>query len=245
MTAPPLLAPVPGSGRTYTASRRVRWGDVDRRRRLRLDAVARYLQDVANDDTRDLGHDHMAPWVVRRTTIIVEAPPALGEVVALTTFSGGLGSRWAERRTSLQGEEGGHVEAASVWISVDPVSGRPARLTPQFLDAYGEAAGDRRVDARLHHPRPPEGADRRPWALRSTDHDPLGHVNNAATWEPFEDELDRRGLVPGWAEVEYGDAVEPTDEAVLVSEQDPTGTVRAWLTVDGTVRASAVAHPRT
>ena len=245
MAEPAAFVPVPELGRTYTGRRRVRWGDVDRHGRLRLDALARHLQDVANDDTRDLGHDHTAPWVVRRTTIAVEVPPALGEVLELTTFGGGLGSRWAERRTSVRGDGGGRVEAASVWISVDRTTGRPARLTEEFLAAYGASAGDRRGDARLHHPPPPAGADRRPWPLRSTDHDPLGHVNNAATWEPVEDELDRRGVVPAWAEVEYGDAIGPRDEVTLVSDRDAAGTVRTWLTVDGRVRASAVVHPPT
>ena len=39
----------------YQASRRVRLGDASPRGRLRLDACARYLQDIANDDSRDAG----------------------------------------------------------------------------------------------------------------------------------------------------------------------------------------------
>ena len=48
-----ILVPVPGRGRVYTASRRVRLGDADPGGRLRLDAIARYVQDVSDDDTRD------------------------------------------------------------------------------------------------------------------------------------------------------------------------------------------------
>ncbi|MGI8939841.1 MAG: acyl-ACP thioesterase domain-containing protein [Iamia sp.] len=237
------FVPLPSAGRRFTASRRVRWGDVDRHRRLRLDAVARYLQDVANDDTRDLGQDPMAPWIVRRTTIAIDEPPALGEVLHLTTFGGGVGSRWAERRTSVVGKRGARVEAASLWISIDAATGRPARLTDQFLASYGEVAAGRQVSARLRHERPDAGAARRAWSLRSTDHDPLGRVNNAATWEPVEDELARREVVPRWAEIEYGDAIEPADDVTLVSQADPAGTVQVWLTVDGAVRASVVVRP--
>ncbi|HXH57069.1 acyl-ACP thioesterase domain-containing protein [Iamia sp.] len=235
------LVPVPDRGRRYSATRRVRWGDVDRRGRLRLDALARYLQDVANDDTRDAGHDPMAPWVVRRTGVRVVSPPTLLEDLTLTTFNGGIGSRWAERRTSITGDRGGHVETASLWIFLDPSTNRPARLTAEFLDTYAEAAMGRTVKARLSHGRPPDGAERRAWPLRSTDHDPLGHVNNAATWAPVEDELDRRGMVPRWAEVEYGDAIGPTDEVELFSTLTAEGTVAMWLVTDGAVRASAVA----
>lgn len=243
MSEPAAFVPVPEAGRTFTASRRVRWGDVDRHGRMRLDSLARHLQDVANDDTRDVGHDAMAPWVVRRTTVEVVTPPRLGEVLTLTTFNGGFGSRWAERRTSITGDSGASVEAASLWIYVDPTTGRPARLTPEFHAAYGEAAGGRKVGARLHHAKPPPDAVGRPWPLRSTDHDPLGHVNNAATWEPVEDELDRLGVVPRWAEIEYGDAIEPADAVEVVSTTDDEGTVAVWLTVAGAVRASALVRP--
>lgn len=241
--AAPVLVPVPERGRRYSATRRVRWGDVDRRGRFRLDALARYLQDVANDDTRDAGHDPKAPWVVRRTVVHVVSPPALLEELTLTTFNGGIGSRWAERRTSITGDRGGHIETASLWVFLDPTTNRPARLTAEFLDTYAEAAMGRTVKARLSHGRPPEGAERRPWPVRSTDHDLLGHVNNAATWAPVEDELDHRGVVPRWAEVEHGEGIGPTDEVELVSTLIGEGIVAMWLVVEGAVRASAVAGP--
>lgn len=237
----PFVA-LPDDGRRFRASRRVRWGDVDRRGRLRLDAVARYLQDVAGDDTRDLGDRPTAPWVVRRTTIAIDEPPAVGEVLHLTTFGGGVGGRWAERRTSITGDSGARIEAAALWISIDPRTGRPSRLTSRFLEAYGPTSAARRVSARRRHPPPPPGAAVRAWVQRSTDHDPLGHVNNAATWEPVEDELARRDLVPVGAELEYGDAIEPTDEVTLVSRTDPPDTVAVWLVVGDAVRASAVVH---
>jgi acyl-ACP thioesterase len=42
--------PVPRRGRTYSARRRLRLADMDASGRLRLDALARFLQDVAIDD---------------------------------------------------------------------------------------------------------------------------------------------------------------------------------------------------
>lgn len=235
----PEFVPTPLSGRTFTTERRIRWGDTDQHRRLRLDATARYLQDVANDDTRDAGHDPFAPWVVRRTAIAIIQPVVLGEMVAVTTFSGGLGSRWGERRTSIVGADGGRVEAASLWVFVDPVSGRPVRLTDAFHATYDEAAGGRSVSARLRHPAPPPTAVGRPWPLRSTDMDGLAHVNNAATWAAVEDELSRRGITPVHAEIEYPDAIAPDDEVELLANEDAEGTLSIWLTAGGTVRASA------
>lgn len=245
LPVPPEIVPLPASGRTFTVERRVRWGDTGPDGRLRLDALARYLQDVANDDTRDAGHDPFEPWLVRRTSLAVEQPFVLGEVVSLTTFSGGNGSRWGERRTHVVGDRGGHVESAALWIFVDPVSGRPARLSQQIRDTYGEAAAGRTVSARLRHDGPPDDdsdVERRPWVLRSTDLDKLGHVNNAATWAAVEDELARLKVrAGGFAEIEYPDALQLGDEVELRSIHDAeTGVLHLWLVVEEKVRASAI-----
>ena len=239
---PPEIVPLPAAGRTFTVDRRVRWGDTGPDGRLRLDALAR-------DDTRDAGHDPFEPWLVRRTSLVVHQPFVLGELMSLTTFSGGNGSRWGERRTHVVGDKGGHLESAALWIFFDPVSGRPARLSQQIHDTYGEAAAGRTVSARLRHDGLPgaddpvaEDVDARPWPLRSTDLDKLGHVNNAATWAAVEDELARRKVrVAGFAEIEYPDALELGDEVELRSVHDESGGVlHLWLVVGEKVRASAV-----
>ena len=141
---------------------------------------------------------------------------------------------------------GAHIEVAALWVYVDPASGRPARLTPAFHEAYDEAAGGRTVQARLRHgpPPAPDGepgseVESRPWPLRSTDIDRLAHVNNAATWAAVEDELDRRGLVAGAAELEYPDAIAPRSSAELRVALGEAGTLALWLLVADKVVASA------
>lgn len=236
----PALVPLPDEGRRFTTRRRVRWGDADPAGRLRLDAVARYLQDLANDDSRDAGIASTR-WVVRSTAIEVAVPVGVGEELTLTTFASGIGAGWAERRTVLAGHRGGRVEAASTWVCVDE-AGRPSRLGADFLAVYGATAGGRRVPVRLRNPAPAPEAERRPWPLRSTDLDGLGHVNNAATWEPVEDELARLGVVPAAAFLEHGAGIGPADRVELASA--PVGaTVAVWLLVGDEVRASVVVVP--
>ena len=58
----------------------------------------------------------------------------------------------------------------------------------------------------------------------------------------MEDELWRRRLVPGRAELEYREALDPGDEVVLQSEA-VGGEIRLWLTVGGEVRASSTVVP--
>ena len=69
------MEPLPSQGRTFTARRRVRLTDMDARGRLRLDAVARFLQDVAIDDVDETGWgapDHL--WFVRSMRVDVLEP---------------------------------------------------------------------------------------------------------------------------------------------------------------------------
>lgn len=225
----------PSSGRRFETSRRVRLADADPTGRLRLDALARFLQDVGNDDTADAGHDASAPWVTRRTTVRVDAWPRIGERLEVTTWCGGIGSHFAERRTTLRSPSG-TVEVAATWVHVDETTGRPARLPAWFLETYAAAADGRRITARLAHGAPPPDAATQRWPVRWTDLDVVGHMNNAAYWEAVEEVCHQHEVVPVFAEVEYAAGIDAGDDVVLHT----VGSGAMWLVVDGTVRGSAV-----
>jgi acyl-ACP thioesterase len=230
----------------FEGERRVRLGDVGPTDRLRFDAVARYLQDIARDDSADSGLENPMGWVVRRTVIEVARPPVFQERVRLCTWCSGIGSRWAERRTSITGEHGGSVETATVWVHVDPATGRPARLGAGFAEHYAESAAGRVADARLaHDPCPDEQASRRAWPLRHVDYDVLGHVNNAAAVAVVEEVLGERG--GPWAdvrvEIEYREPVQPGEQLELVvAGQDEA--VGVWLVAPGSTHLTARVMPR-
>jgi acyl-ACP thioesterase len=220
------------TGRRYTTNRTVRLGDAGLDGTLRLDALARFLQDVAADDAADVGL-RSATWVVRRTALDVAGRPRFGERIELTTFCGGLGSRWAERRTVVVGPTS-RIEAASVWVYVDEASGRPAALPARFLEAYEESAAGRTVSSRLTLPAPQDDTttERRPWPLRPTDFDVLGHVNNSVYWAIVED----APLVDGIVELEYRSAIDPSTEVELVVSGSRG---ERWLVSDAGVHAAA------
>ncbi len=232
------LVTLPVAGRIFEGHRRVRLGDASPGGRLRLDALARYLQDVSSDDTRDAGIADEITWVVRRLGVAVERFPVFTEDLDVRTFCSGTGPRWAERRVSVVGDRGGHVEAATLWVSVDG-QGRPAALPRGFMELFGAAAAGRTVRARLAHPPPPPAVAVRPWALRFADIDVLGHVNNAAYWAAVEEVLaERRHLrAPLRAELEFRAPLErrPT---VDVCVQDVEDGVRMWFTDAPVVFAS-------
>jgi acyl-ACP thioesterase len=228
----PELVPPPPSGRVFRTERRVRVADADEHGRLRLDAVARFVQDIGSDDVTDAGLDPATPWVIRRSAVRVEGWPQLGERLEVATWCGGIGSRWAERRVSFVGRDS-RVEVATLVIHLDG-TGRPARVPDVFHERYGEAAQGRTLSSRLSLPAPSEGAGRRPWPLRSTDLDVMGHVNNAIPWAVVEDEHHRWGELPTEATVEWLGAIEAGDEVEVV-----TAGELLWLAVGGAVRVAA------
>ena len=236
----------PSSGRVFEGARRVRLADVSPAGRLRLDAAARFLQDVSADDTADSGLPDAEAWVVRKTTIEVAEFPRYLEPIELATWCSGTGSHWAERRISIIGAQGGAVEAATTWVHFDTESGRPSRIPVGFDAIYGEATGGRRVKARLDHPDLPTGArEGFRWPLRFTDFDVLGHVNNAACWQIVEEALAaRRDLrAPLRAEVQHRTAIE-RGATVEVTVADDDGALSLWARADGDVAMSAVVAPR-
>ena len=119
-------------------------------------------------------------WVVRRMVVEVRQFAIFGEVLELTTFCSGIGSRWAERRVSAIGDRGAVMDAATLWVHLDLDTMTPKRLPAVFDRVYGEAAAGRTVRSRLVHDAPPSGAVSTRWPVRFADFDLLDHMNNAA-----------------------------------------------------------------
>ena len=186
-----LLPRSPGV-RAYSHPRRPGFADCAPSGRIRLDALACWLQDIAYADVEDAGLAQSAVWVVRRTRIRVNRFPRFGERFELTTFCSGLGRMWAERRTDVTrtGESAPDVEAVSLWVHLDLEHWRPTPLSANEIAMYGGAPQERRVSARLRHPPPSPDADgAATWIFRATECDIADHVNNAAYWQPLEEEL--------------------------------------------------------
>src|SRR5215210_7060363 len=146
------LVEAPAAGRVFRHPVAVGLADVTPAGRARLDAVARWLQDAAWADVADAGVQDEGLWVVRRLELHAQRAPRFPEALELATFCSGRGPLWAERSTTLRSAGGAHVDAVALWVHLDSRGVRPRPLPPSFDAIYGEAAGGRRVRARLSHP---------------------------------------------------------------------------------------------
>lgn len=219
--------------RRFRTEKTVGLSDVDASGRLRLDVVARFLQDAASEDVIDVGRPPKGHfWVVRRTELEVVEPFADDLRVEIETWASGTAPTAASRRYTLRGSSGGHIEAESLWIHLDRDL-RPLRLDDGFLEIYGPSAEGRRASTRLTLPAPTV-APSRAWPLRVTDIDRLGHVNNAAYWTPVEElwagRLDGRirAVLEHRKPIDLGEHVELAHDGDML-----------WLVVGGEVRAAA------
>jgi acyl-ACP thioesterase len=247
----PIFLTEPAAGRVYTSRRIVRSTDVTPSGRLRLDALARYLQTIAEDDVAESGLAEPVVWLVRRCELRIATLPGMGDRFALRTFCSGVGPRWAERTTTLVTPDG-HLlaQATAVWAAVSHADGRPVPLSAEFTAIYGPSAAGRIATARLSHSRPDPAelgsarngaagcARPRDWPLRATDFDTAGHVNNTVHWQVVEDELAAVGWLPSVAEIEYQRAIMPGCLPRLITEHDENQT-RLWLLDGDRVLASA------
>lgn len=239
-----LPTPLPQVGRRFTATRKVRLGDVTPKGRLRLDAVARYLQDVATDDSLDGHYEEPHSWVVRRTQMWVTNFPKYLDQVELTTWCGALGSHWAERRTQIKSSGSVAIECAALWVRVDFKTMKPVALSPELVELLQSATGGRKISSRLEIGKNlPDlfgnDATTKEWPIRFSDMDAVGHLNNAAYWEVLEEYLGANSgkRAPLKATVEHHGAIDPGDKVRIVTQKIDGRIVIRHILADDTVAA--------
>lgn len=250
VTTPHTLAPAPPPERCFESARPIRTADVDSAYRLRLDGVARYLQDIGSDNLAAFGFDDTDPlWVVRRTVIDVHRPAVWPDRIRLRRWCAAHSTRWSAMRVQLTSDGDALIETEGFWINIGTDTGMPAWISDGLLEVLGSTTDEHRLRWRPWlSATPPETDDRedldvgdRTFHLRTTDIDPFNHVNNATYWHAVEEYLADRpdlGEVPHRAVVEHLSPIFARDHVRIRAIDDDT-SLRLWFLVDGEARAVA------
>ena len=247
-----VLAPPPPTELCFQATRPVRTADVDSAYRLRLDGLARYLQDIGSDNLAAFGFDRTDPlWVVRRTVIDVLRPAVWPGRVHLRRWCSAHSTRWSAMRVQVTGDEGALIETEGFWINIGADTGLPAWISDGLLENLASTTEEHRLRWKPWLSATPPSDDRdgqddwdtpdRTFHLRTTDIDPFNHVNNATYWHAVEECLaDRPDLheAPYRAVVEHLSPVFPRDHVRLRTSADDA-SLSLWFLVEGDVRAVA------
>ena len=183
--------------------------------RARLDAIARWLQDVAYLDLVDAGFEGRGVWVVRRARMRVERFPQFGDELVVSTFCSGIGRFSAERRTTVRGESALRRGGRRSGSGSTPRACARRASHPSSTTIYGTSARGREAKVRLRHPDPPANARSGPWSFRASDVDVAGHVNNSHYWGAIEEELAGGEPEAFDGEIEYRDPGQPGVAEIL------------------------------
>ncbi|WP_430333828.1 acyl-[acyl-carrier-protein] thioesterase [Rhodococcus sp. ACT016] len=250
VTAPHVLAPPPPADRCFETTRPIRTADVDSAYRLRLDGIARYLQDIGSDNLAAFGFDDTDPlWIVRRTVIDVLRPAVWPDRIRLRRWCAAHSTRWSAMRVQVTGDEGALIETEGFWINIGTETGMPARISDGLLESLASTTDEHRLrwkpwlptTAPAEDDQEDDATPDRTFHLRTTDIDPFNHVNNATYWHAVEECLaDRPDLheAPYRAVVEHLSPIFARDHVHLRTRSDDT-SLSVWFLVEGEVRAVA------
>lgn len=233
----------------------VRAGDVDPYNRLRLDSVARYLQDIAEEELESGFFHRTDPnWIVRRTVIDVIRPIVWPDRVALRRWCSAMSTRWTNMRVRITSDHGGLLETEGFWIKLNESTNMPTRISDEALAHLARTTSEHRLRWRpwMTDPCPPESDTDLPFPVRATDIDQYNHVNNAAYWQAVEHFLvDFPKLVAGGhrAVIEYAAPVLARQHITVRSRYEPgdrgsgNPALRLWFIVGDTVTATVRVGP--
>ena len=160
--------------------------DVAHDKTLRIEAMARFFQDMAilHSSRVGAGPDQLFPkglvWFLHRLEVRVQHYPVLGDKVTLSTWSRAFRQYMGLREYTIESEQGIAVQASSVWVFFDFRKKRVTRAPEEMAAAY-ESESRAQFDDELYQWKPgkvtaPEVQI--PAALRHGDYDINGHVNN-------------------------------------------------------------------
>lgn len=241
----PLVA-VPDSGHIFDVTRRLGTVDMDENQNLRIDGIARHLQDAGVDhlihmDALDT-HPH---WIVRRTVIDVLQPITWPAQLRIRRWCSGISPRWCTMRARIDSDTGGLIETEGFWIHMNKDTMSPSRVADEFFDLMCTTTADHRLRWRqwLDTPLPTTPGTRFP--LRRTDTDHFQHITNTAYWHAIHEfTADATELTqsPHRFVLEYNKPIR-YGELLDIHTTRNTDTLTLWFSVAGDTRAIAQLLP--
>lgn len=251
------LPPIHPQSRVFDAEYRIRVDDVDPTMTVRLDGIARFLQDIAIDMMEQSDYGQTSPfWIVRRTIVDVVEPITWPGDVTVRRWCSAASTRWVNMRQQVIGRPDtnafnpdtrspGLVETESFSIHVTR-DGRPARIDDAVLDNWSAGVTELRLRWRsMNVTEIPDSAEETVYPLRPSDFDMFEHMNNATYWFAVEQYLRQWPEVvdgPFRAVIEYLKPVPVTDRLIIRSARTADGFA-LWFLHDDTLTTTVTVAP--
>jgi acyl-CoA thioester hydrolase len=246
--------PVEGVDNGYLTGYRVRFDEAGPDGLVRASTLLRYAQDVAWRHSEHLGFDRGwyqergLGWVVRGLELELRHPIPMGHTLRVSTAVVGHRRIWARRLGECRLADGRLAATVTTdWVLLDSRS-RVVRIPADF----GVAFSNPEVRSEIIRVPAPDGAPSHSLGLRvrTSELDPLDHVNNAV----YVDWLDEALLAAGWpptgvagearaTRIEYLASAARGDDATVELHGGPAGWTAVIRRADGLELVRATNQP--
>jgi medium-chain acyl-[acyl-carrier-protein] hydrolase len=234
---------------------RVRSYEADPSGSATLQTICNYLQEAASNSADHLGFskDQLdgQTWMLSRLVVQMETYPAWRDIVRVETWPSGSERLFGTREFLVLDETGATIGGAtSDWLLIDMVRRRPTRI-PEEITRMAVPGRERPVPAaHAALSLPEERQFEQHFAVRHSDMDPNGHVNNVSfldwTLEVLPAAWNRNRVVAG-LEIHFKAEVTVGDTVTVIADEDPStdgAIIRHRLLIAGEDRDVAHAHTR-
>ncbi|MFF0492207.1 acyl-[acyl-carrier-protein] thioesterase [Nocardia sp. NPDC004068] len=236
------LTPLPESGHIFDVERRFGTVDMDEHQYLRIDGIARHLQEAGVDHLVHTGamdtHPH---WIVRRTVIDVVRPVEWPATLRIRRWCGAMSSRWLAMRVRIDADNGGLIESEGFWIHMNKETMSPSRVSDRFSELMATTAVDHRLRWKQWLTGPAPDSPGVPFPLRRTDIDHFSHMTNTAYWHgvhEFASPATDLTAGPHRYVLEYNKPIR-FGEPLHLRSSSSADALTLWFTVSSDVRAVA------
>jgi len=135
----------PNRYRQHTMRFGVRSYELDQNGHVNNSVYVAWAENVTNDHAESVGFGrawslaHGGAWVVRRHEALYHLPAVGGDEIEATVRVEGVRGVRGWRRTEFRRAPDGALlaEVASEWAWVRPEDGRPVRVPPEIVEAFG------------------------------------------------------------------------------------------------------------
>ncbi len=127
----------------YQLNSKVRYSEANSKSELTYHALLNYLQDSSTLHSEELGEsgaqllEQNMAWVLSFWQICIEDMPKLSEDISVKTWPYQTKGLFGLRNFCMENEKGDTiVKANSIWVLIDPNTGRPLRITDEVSSHY-------------------------------------------------------------------------------------------------------------
>ncbi len=127
----------------YQLKSKVRYSEADSKSSLTCHGLLNYLQDSSTLHSEELGEsgaqllEQNMAWILSFWQVCIDEMPKLSEDITVSTWPYSTKGLFGQRNFCVDNEEGKRiVRANSIWVLIDPRTGRPIRITDEVASHY-------------------------------------------------------------------------------------------------------------